>query len=371
MASNEQPSVITAADAAAELAFFKVGTETPAAPAAEIAINPAVKEPETAPPAAKEDEAMPAYEEPVAGDSEGGAADDTFTLPAWVAAVPDESRQEAEKYARNLYEQTQKLKRQRGEAVEARTTAEKERDEERAAKAELSKAPTPVMAPELVLTHLRTRAEVDAFVAGVPKQIAEKQQTLANCRGVLEAIEKDGQVEAFGRTFTESDVKWITDQAIEISGELRQINEDLASVPARNAWLDKRSPHQKEAEKRYPELFKDGTAMAKARADLLKDGPSLDAHPQAPVIIGDHLTMRMVRAGKYKLVPTDPKAQQPAASNAPATANGRESAAPVPRTEAGATKEAQAALRERAAQGDRKAQEEIELQFYRLPAMAA
>lgn len=388
VSSTEQPSVKTAVDVAAEMAFFKVdaptGPQPAAAPVARLtepgSADPATAEPSTPPPAATEEPLIPAYVEPeiepaAVGDDPAGGSEDVFSLPQWMTSIPAESRPEAEKFARNLHEQKQKLKRQRSEAQAERDAAKKERDEARKAREELAEAPTPVDAPELVLSHLRTRAEVDAFVAKAPAQLEEKEALIENCKSVLAALEKsEGEpVQMFGRTFTASDVDGIQNQGRGAYAELQQIRDGLKNVPKRIEYLDKRGPWQQKAREFYADQYKDDTPLAKVRKELLKEGPSLDAHPRASILIGDHATMEMVRAKKYRLVPVDPKAAARPASHAPATASDHPSAAPTPRPASGASqKDAETAelIRRRNA-GDTKAQQEIERRYFSAPSPAA
>lgn len=369
--SKELPSAPTAEQVAAEMAFFKVEPEEGTAQVVKEPVKTPVKEEVRE---GGEEPLIPAYADPETRAADEGGAEDTFSLPAWVASVPAESRAEAEKTVRNLYEQTQKLKRQRGEAVDKQTTAEKERDAEKAAREELAKAPTAVAAPELALPNLRTKAEVSAMLEKAPELRKEKQAVIDNCLDLLNALREKAEageeqkVEMFGRTYTAADIPAIKQYGGQISAELQQIDADVAAAPKRLAWLDERHTTQKEAEKWFPDLYKSDTAMAKAREALVKKRPLLDALPESPLIIGDHLMMNMVRAGKHKLVPVNPKAQTAAATNAPPTAQSRESAAPTPRPAAASTEAEYEELRAAASKGDRKAQARLEELFFKVPA---
>jgi hypothetical protein len=316
------------------------------------------------------DEEVPLTYVPPVAKAEG-ESDEAFTVPAWMEGIPPESRADAEKTVRNLYEQAQKLKRQRGDAQAEKTKAEQERDEEKKQREALSKAPVPIVAPELALPTLRTHAELDAFVATAPKQIEERQGLINNIQMVLDGIEKDGEYKApWGAEYSAKDLEAVQQQGWQARAELRQLQVDLKAVPDKREWLKKREPQQAKAEKRYPDLFKDGTEMNKAAEALKAEGRSIEAHPKAPLIIGDHLIMEMVRSGQYKLVKASAASAKEERTNAPKTAHGQESTAPVTRTGDDAEKAAAEDLRKRAAAGDRKAQKEIVSQFYKLPSAA-
>lgn len=310
------------------------------------------------------------YEEtPGEGAAHEGGAEETFTPPAWMEALPAESRQEAEKFARNQVEQTQKLKRQRSEAQAEQKKAEQERDAKEARIKELETAPAPVQVPELALPKIRTHAELDAFLAAAPKQLEEKQQTLGNWNLVLKGLESDDSFTApWGQTYTAAQKAAVLDQAWKVHDEITQLNADMQAGPQKRAWLEKRQPVVKLAAEKYPDLYKDGTPMAKARKALVDEAPSIEAHPKAPLIIGDHLIMELVRKGVYKVVKASPAAPKAESSNAPATAGSRDTAAPVPRT-AGAADEAEAAaLKKRADEGDDEAFRQLRLRFARVAA---
>lgn len=387
VSANEPPSEVSASEAAARLAFFKVqpeeGTTQPGA-APDKTMTPDGDAPSiepgagdvTTPGATGDDTELPVYQELGGdGDPSNGDGDDgetTFTPPAWIAALPAESRSEAEKFARGQYEQTQKHKKRSSEAAQKAADAEKAKKELEEQITELKTAPVPVNVPELALADLRTKAEVDAFVEAAPKQLAEKQQWHANCQTALQAIEKDGSVEMFGQRFTEDDVPALRQQAAQAAREYQEINTKMATVPKRYAYLEKFAAVKADVSKVYPDLLKADTPMAKAFHAKLKAAPSLAADPEHQIVIGDHLMMKMVRTGKYRIVAAQPKAPAPKASAAPTSAqDGGTTTVPTPRTGDDAASIEVERLRAAANAGDAAAAEKLRMAYFKVGSSAA
>ncbi len=374
LTSGEQPTPDAVDPQTARLAFAKVvpfvaPDDKPAAKAGTPAKTESPAPGTTAAEQAGEETPLVYEDTGAEGAAHDGGAEETFTPPAWMEALPAELRPEAEKFARNQVEQTQKLKRQRGEAQAEKQKAEQERDAEKARSKELETAPAPVQAPELALPRIRTHAELDAFLAAAPKQLEEKQQTLGQWNVVLKGLEDDESFTApWGTTYTAAQKAAVLEQAWKVHDEISQINADMQAGPQKRAWLDKRQPVLKLAAEKYPDLYKDGTPMAKARKALVEEAPSIEAHPKAPLIIGDHLIMEMVRKGVYKVVKASPAAPKAEVSNAPATAGSRDTAAPVPRTAGAADQAEAAALKKRADDGDDEALRQLRLRFARVAA---
>jgi hypothetical protein len=346
------------------LAFFRVSDEGDAAPAPDagaLAPDPA---PATAadPASSADDAALPEFVDPAAPAEE--TVEDGFTPPAWIASLPPESRAEAERFARGQYEQTQKHKKRSSEAVTERAQAAQQLEEIKQKLEALEASPPAVVVPEIALPDLRTKAEVDAFVENAPAKLQEIQQWHANCVKAIKAIQDDGEVEMLGRKWTESDLPTIQQEMAQSANQFHQVQKQVAQAPKRYAYLEKFEAATAEAKKHYPALFKADSAMAKAKETLLKEAPSLAAAPRHPVIVGDHLTMEMVRAGKYRLVPVDPKAaKSPSAAKA---AVDDTSAAPLPRTADAAAERDLSAIKTKADQGDRAAQEQLRNAFFKV-----
>lgn len=315
---------------------------------------------------ATDDNALPAYQDPAeSAPNDSGEAEEAFTPPAWIDRVAPESREEALKFAKGQYERTQKERKQASAAKQERDAKAKELEEAKGKLKEFETAPLPVAVPELVLPDLRTTAEVDAFVESAPAKLAESSQWWRNCAEALAAIEKDGEVEMFGRKWTEADVPAIEAEQAKAAAEHRTIEQRLAAAPKRRSYLEKFDSAKQEAAKVYPDLFKGDSAMAKAFKAELKDAPSLAASPKHHVIIGDHLMMNMVRANKYRLVSVAPKAGT-TASTTTAPGSAQATAAPLPRTgEPDGQRDAQA-LKAKAAAGDREAQEKLRLSYFKV-----
>lgn len=323
-----------------------------AAAVADAPVPPAGAVPGT-PAAEADDGALPVFQDPEAPSAvETQAGEDTFTPPAWIDSVAPESREEALKFAKGQYERTQK-ERQRAGAAKAELDA---KVQELAGMSErlkaLEEAPPPVAVPELVLSDLRTMQEVDALVESAPVW-------LDNIEVALTAIRTQGEFVLGGKTYTEEDVPGIlADRAF--------VAERLKAAPKRRAYLETYASHKQTAAKTYPDLFKPESAMAKAFQAKLKESPSLAAAPDHPVILADHLMMKMVRSGKYRLVSVEaPKATPAKTTTAPDSLRGG-GVSPTPRPP-GETADAAAAaeLRKRADEGDAEAQKQLRLRALR------
>lgn len=381
--SGERPTHEVSAQSLrqAQEAFFKLPEEgsaeatRPTAPAVASATadadskTPVVSD--TKPVVTTEDVDGLVYEDPDAPASTAGdsGAEATFVLPSELEGLPAEFRAQVEKLGGNLHEQNQKLKRQRGEA-QAETAKEKTEREKLSQEIEaLRKAPTPVVAPELALPTIRTQAELTAFIAAAPELQMKNTQLLSNIDGVLKALEQRDEVTAFGRTFTLEDKEALEKQRLDVYWANQDLAADLKQVPEKQKWLEKRQSVLSALPKGYEDQFKAEAPLSKLRASLITEGPSLDAHPKAPILIGDHATMEMVRSGKLKLVRASPSASPVKAADAetPSSAGSRDATAPVPRSSAPQQDED---LRKRAREGDAKAQQELQRQFYAVEAVA-
>lgn len=361
VSAAREPSSDSPSPEEARRAFFRVAPPTedaaPPAPAGaakdapDAAPAPAADAGAAAP--AADDTALPVFQDPdTAADAATPGNEDTFTPPRWIDSVAPESREEALKFARGQYERTQKERQKASAALAERDAAKRESEGKDERIKELQTAPPAVDVPELVLSDIRTVQEVDAMVESAPAW-------LGNLARALDAIQKDGEFVWGDKTFTAEDVPAIV-------AERDYVAQRLQAAPKRRAYLETYATKKAEAAKAYPDLFKPESALAKAFDAKLKESPSLAAAPDHHTIIADHLMMKMVRSGKYRLVSADAPKAAPAKTNGAPDTMHASGATPTPRAPGESADAAAAAdLRKRADEGDRDAQNQLRLRALR------